>query len=164
MAFVAHLGHDLRDFRYKDTKFILIAGSIAYIICCVVLSLNYLGNIADCAAAAIPNLVLANRFISGMAVIFSVIIMLSIYSTMCPILWTCASTIWSNESSLPYRAFIILCGIVVYLVTLFVPYATLLNYIMTYWGYTGAFSGIVIVIRFFMLRSQDKRAAQQSAV
>lgn len=160
MAYVAHLGHDLRDFRYKDTKRIFMAGTVLYTGCCIILALNYIGKIEECAAAAIPNLVLANQFVSGMAIVFSVVIMLSIYSTMCPILWTCASTIWSNEKSVPYRLFIVICGVAVYFITLFVPYETLINYIMTYFGYAGAISGAITIVRFFMLWSQDRKAAR----
>ena len=160
MAYVAHLGHDLRDFRYQDTKRIFTAGTVLYTGCCIILALNYIGMIEECATAAIPNLVLANQFVSGMAIVFSIVIMLSIYSTMCPILWTCASTIWSDEKSVPYRLFIMICGVAVYFITLFVPYETLINYIMTYFGYAGAISGAITIVRFFMLWSQDRKAAR----
>lgn len=160
MAYVAHLGHDLRDFRYQDTKRIFTAGTVLYTGCCIILALNYIGMIEECATAAIPNLVLANQFVSGMAIVFSIVIMLSIYSTMCPILWTCASTIWSDEKSVPYRLFIMICGVAVYFITLFVPYETLINYIMTYFGYAGAISGAITIVRFFMLWSQDRKTAR----
>ena len=160
MAYVAHLGHDLRDFRYQGTKRIFTAGTVLYTGCCIILALNYIGMIEDGATAAIPNLVLANQFVSGMAIVFSIVIMLSIYSTMCPILWTCASTIWSDEKSVPYRLFIVICGVAVYFITLFVPYETLINYIMTYFGYAGAISGAITIVRFFMLWSQDRKTAR----
>ena len=160
MAYVAHLGHDLRDFRYQDTKRIFTAGTVLYTGCCIILALNYIGMIEECATAAIPNLVLANQFVSGMDIVFSIVIMLSIYSTMCPILWTCASTIWSDEKSVPYRLFIVICGVAVYFITLFVPYETLINYIMTYFGYAGAISGAITIVRFFMLWSQDRKTAR----
>ena len=74
MAYVAHLGHDLRDFRYQDTKRICTAGTVLYTGCCIILALNYIGMIEECATAAIPNLVLANQFVSGMAIVFSIVI------------------------------------------------------------------------------------------
>ena len=160
MAYVAHLGHDLRDFRYQDTKRIFTAGTVLYTGCCIILALNYIGMIEECATAAIPNLVLANQFVSGMAIVFSIVIMLSIYSTMCPILWTCASTIWSDEKSVPYRLFIVICGVAVYFITLFVPYETLINYIMTYFAYAVAIIGAITIVRFFMLWSQDRKTAR----
>ena len=159
MAYVAHLGHDLRGYRYKDTKAVMLSSSFSYSACCVILGLNYLGNIAECSVAAIPNLILANHIIGGAGIVFSIIIILAIYSTMCPILWTCASVLWEDEKSLPYRLFIIACGVIVYFVVLFIPYEALINYIMTYFGYAGALSGVIIVVRYFMLKSQDKKAA-----
>lgn len=163
MAYVAQLGHELSPYREKDTRRIMMLSTLSYGLCCILLGLNYLGNIAECSVAAIPNLVLANHLIGGAGIVFSVIIMLAIYSTMCPILWTCASMLWSNEKSLPYRAFIVACGVVVYFVVLFIPYEALINYIMTYFGYAGALSGAVIIIRYFMLKSQDKKAAAEKA-
>lgn len=157
MAYVAHLGYQFKEYSFKDTKTIFILGSLSYIICCVVLALNYIGNIAECSQAAIPNLILANFFFTGVSAVFSVIVLLSVYSTMCPILWTCASMIWSDEKSLPYRAFIVVCGVVVYFITLYIPYQTLLNNIMTYFGYAGAFSGVVIIYRYIVLKMQDKK-------
>lgn len=122
MAYVAQLGHELSPYREKDTRRIMMLSTLSYGLCCILLGLNYLGNIAECSVAAIPNLVLANHLIGGAGIVFSVIIMLAIYSTMCPILWTCASMLWSNEKSLPYRAFIVACGVVVYFVVLFIPF------------------------------------------
>lgn len=157
MAYVASLGHAFKEYRFSDTKLIIVSGIVSYIICCVVLALNYIGNIAECAKSAIPNLVLANYFFSGVGVVFSIIVLLSVYSTMCPILWTCASMIWSNDNSLPYKAFIVVCSVVVYLITLYIPYEVLLNKIMTYFGYTGAFSGFIIVYRYIVLKIQAER-------
>lgn len=157
MAYVASLGNALKEYRFSDTKLIIVAGILSYIVCCVILALNYIGNIAECGISAIPNLVLANRFFTGIGVVFSVIVLLSVYSTMCPILWTCASMIWSDEKSIYYKGFIIICSIVVYFITLYIPYEILLNKIMTYFGYAGAFSGFVIVYRYIVLKLQDKK-------
>lgn len=44
MAYVAHLGHDLRGYRYKDTKAVMLSSSFSYSACCVILGLNYLGQ------------------------------------------------------------------------------------------------------------------------
>jgi len=159
MAYVASLGNALKEYRFSDTKLIIVAGILSYIVCCVILALNYIGNIAECGISAIPNLVLANRFFTGIGVVFSVIVLLSVYSTMCPILWTCASMIWSDEKSIYYKGFIIICSIVVYFITLYIPYEILLNKIMTYFGYAGAFSGFVIVYRYIVLKLQDKKLA-----
>ena len=53
-----------------------------------------------------------------------------------------------------------ICGVAVYFITLFVPYETLINYIMTYFGYAGAISGAITIVRFFMLWSQDRKTAR----
>lgn len=156
-AFVAHLGYGLREYEFKDTNIVMIVGCIAYLAGCVVLAFNYLGDIANCAPAAIPNLILASRFFSGVGLVFAIIILLSIYSTMVPILWTCGSMIWENEKSLPYRLFIIICAGVVYFITLYVPYQTLINYIMTYFGYAGFFSAVIIVYRGFVFWMEDRK-------
>ena len=40
---------------------------------------------------------------------------------------------------------------------MFIPYATLVNIIMTYCGYTGGIVFLVLTVRWLMVRNQDKK-------
>lgn len=155
-AYVGRMGNDLREYNFKYTKLILGAGAFGIPFCSVIMGLNHIGNIKEASTAAIPNLLLANNFFGAIGDVFAVIILAAVYSTMCPIIWTCASMVIKDEKSLTYKLFCVIGGIAVYFVTLFVPYQTLLNYIMTYSGYSGTIVFLVCVIRYFMIKAKDK--------
>ena len=46
---------------------------------------------------------------------------------------------------------------------MFIPYATLVNIIMTYCGYTGGVVFAVITIRWIMVKIKDKKAAVKTS-
>ena len=160
-AFIGRLGNDLRGYKFSYTKLILCGGSLIYIVCCIVLGLNHIGNIRVAASTAIPNLLLANNIFGHMDAIFAVIILGAVYSTMCPIIWTCVSTLIKDEKSLKYKLACVIGGISIYLVTLFIPYQTLLNKIMTYGGLCGAVTAIVCTVQYCIIRARDKREGFQ---
>lgn len=155
-AFVGRMGNDLRDYKFKYTKIILGVGSFGIPLCSVVMGLNHIGNIKEAASAAIPNLLLANNIFGAMGGVFAVIILAAVYSTICPIIWTCVTMFIKDEKSLKYKLTCVIAGISVYFVVLFIPYQTLLNYIMTYFGYAGTMVFLVCVIRYFIIKAKDK--------
>ena len=72
-------------------------------------------------------------------------------------LWTCASMLAKDDKSKKYKLICVIAGICVYIITLFVPYETLLNYIMTYCGYSGCVVAVVCIVRYFIIKSRDKK-------
>lgn len=160
-AYIGTLGHELRDYKYKYTKIILGAATIGYPIACALLAFDHLGNIEAAASAAIPNLLLADTAFGAasgiLSILFAIVILLAIYSTICPMLWTCVSTFIKDEKSIKYKLACVIIGVVVYVVCLFVPYQTLVNYIMTYCGYTGIIVCVVCAIRHFTIKAKDKK-------
>ena len=72
-------------------------------------------------------------------------------------LWTCVSTFIKDEKSVKYKLACVLAGIGVFIVDMFIPYATLVNIIMTYCGYTGGIVFLVLTVRWLMVRNQDKK-------
>lgn len=166
-AFVGRMGNDLRQYQFKYNRIILFGGVFSIIVVSFVMGLNHIGNIQNSATAPIPNLLLANELFQGNAVagailggVFAVIILAAIYSTICPMVWTCVSTFIPDEKSAKYKLASIVGGVVIYIVTLFVPYEVLLNYIMTYCGYFGMIVGLVCIVRYVMVRMKDKETNQ----
>ncbi|MBR3164815.1 MAG: hypothetical protein IKF16_01395, partial [Lachnospiraceae bacterium] len=64
-----------------------------------------------------------------------------------------------DEKSAKYKLVCIAAGAAVFIVDLFIPYATLVNIIMTYCGYTGGIVFAVLTIRWIMKMSSEKKAA-----
>lgn len=160
-AYMSSIGKELSGYKKKYTTVICIIGAAAISVTVAILGLCHLGNIAESSQAAIPNLLIANQVFGSasgiLGAVFAVIILLSIYSTFCPMLWTCVSTFIKDEKSVKYKLACILAGIGVFIVDMFIPYATLVNIIMTYCGYTGGIVFLVLTVRWLMVRNQDKK-------
>lgn len=161
-AYVGHLGNDLKEYQFKYTKMTLGVGAFAYCFCCVLLALNYIGVIEHVSKIPIPNLYLANSIIPAVGIVFAIIIMASIYSTACPIIWSCVSMLIKDESSKKYKLACIIGGVASYFVTFFIPYQQILNVVMTYGGYAGAITAVVCTVRYIMIKTADKKKAMSA--
>ena len=122
-----------------------------------------LGKYFKSVQADIPNLLIANE-VFGVAsrifgIIFAIIILASIYSTFCPILWTTVSTFIKDDKSIQYKIVCIAVGIFVFIVDMFIPYATLVNIIMTYCGYTGSIVFVVLTVRWIMTLAAERKGS-----
>jgi uncharacterized membrane protein YkvI len=156
-AFVAKLGSEYRNYDYKQFKLVLLIASLTIPGCSTLMGMNHLGNIVRSSQASIPNLALANRIFGAMGTLFAIIILLAIYSTICPLMWTAITQFVKDEQSLKYKAGCVGMGLFVWFIACNVPYETLLNYIMTYCGYSGGLIFAVCVIRYFMVKNADKK-------
>ncbi|WP_289027457.1 hypothetical protein [uncultured Flavonifractor sp.] len=167
-AYMASIGKKLAAYKKKYTIILCAIGALAITVTVGILGLCHLGNVEQSATAAIPNLLIANDIFgvasSILGPVFAIIILLSIYSTFCPMLWTCVSTIIKDEKSFKYKLTCILSGVGVFIVDLFIPYETLVNVIMTYCGYTGSVVFIVLTIRWIMVSRKDKLATASGKV
>ncbi len=162
-AYMSSIGKELNSYHKKYTTILCATGAIAISLTVCILGLCHLGNIKESVTSAIPNLLIANKvfgYASGiLGPVFAVIILMSIYSTFCPMLWTCVSTFIKDEKSAKYKITCIAAGIVVFIVDMFIPYATLVNIIMTYCGYTGSIVFAVLTIRWLTFSFKKKKTA-----
>lgn len=162
-AYMASIGKELIAYKKKYTIILCTIGALAITVTVGILGLCHLGNVEQSSTAPIPNLLIANDIFGAassiLGPVFAIIILLSIYSTFCPMLWTCVSTIIKDEKSFQYKLTCILSGVGVFIVDLFIPYETLVNIIMTYCGYTGSVVFIVLTIRWIMVSRKDRLAA-----
>ena len=167
-AYMASIGKKLAAYKKKYTIILCAIGALAITVTVGILGLCHLGNVEQSATAAIPNLLIASDIFGAassiLGPVFAIIILLSIYSTFCPMLWTCVSTIIKDEKSFKYKLTCILSGVGVFIVDLFIPYETLVNVIMTYCGYTGSVVFIVLTIRWIMVSRKDKLATASGKV
>ena len=161
-AFVGTIGYNLREYKFIYNQLIMIISSGGIMLVSFLMGLNHIGNIQAAVQASIPNLLLANSVFGGnagiiLSLLFAIIILAAIFSTICPMLWTCASMLAKDDKSKKYKLICVIAGICVYIITLFVPYETLLNYIMTYCGYSGCVVAVVCIVRYFIIKSRDKK-------
>lgn len=166
-AYMSSIGRELAEYKMKYNTIICAIGAVAISLTVLILGLCHLGNVANSSTSAIPNLLIANQ-VFGTAtgifgIIFAIIILMSIYSTFCPILWTCVSTFIKDEKSSKYKIACVLAGVFVFIVDMFIPYANLVNIIMTYCGYTGGIVFAVLTVRWIMVRNEDKKNAKANS-
>lgn len=155
--FVATLAYQNREYKFGRFKAVLFTGAFFISAVSVLMGLNHLGNIEESASVAIPNLALAAHIMGPVGALFAIIIIMAIYTTICPSLWNTVSFFIKDDKSSKYKIAVIGFGVFTYLVCLFVPYQKLLGFIMTYCGYTGAIVFVAIVARYIMVKAQDKK-------
>lgn len=159
-AYMSAIGKELSIYPKKYTTVICLIGALAISVTVCILGLCHVGNIEASSTAAIPNLLIANSVFGAASgvfgVVFAIIILCSIYSTFCPMLWTCVSTFIKDEKSFQYKLACILAGAGVFAVDMFIPYAKLVNIIMTYCGYTGGIVFAVLTVRWIMFLMKER--------
>lgn len=161
-AMVGRMGSQLRSYRFYYTKMTIAVVALGLPIINIIMGLNHIGNIEQASHAQIPNLLLANHIFGAIGDFYAIIILVAIYSTLCPIIWTCVSMHIPNEKCTRYKLTCIFSGIGVYFITLFIPYQTLLHYVMTYCGSAGALVCIVIVSRYLIVKAKDNNGHSHS--
>ena len=155
--FVATLGYDYREYKFGRFKLVLFIGAFFISTVSVLMGLNHLGNIAESSVVAIPNLALANHILGSVGTLFAIIIFAAIYSTVCPCMWNTVQFFFRDDKSAKYKIGCCALAVIAYVICMFIPYQTLLGYIMTYCGYTGTIVFVVIVARYFMIKAKDKK-------
>ena len=153
---VATLAYNYRE--YKFNGFRLCIGICAVVIpgVSLIMGLNLLGAISEVHNVAIPNMILASKLLGPVGMLFTIVIILAIYTTICPLLWTALAPFLKDQGNNKYRIACVLVGIAVWIITIAFDYATLLNWVMTYGGYCGAFAAVVCIGRYLYIRQKDK--------
>ena len=167
-GYMSKIGKDLSGYKKRYTSSLCLAAALAITVTVGLLGMCHLGNIEESSQAAIPNLLLANTVFGPGASkvfgpVFAIVILASIYSTFCPIMWTCVSTVIKDDRSARYKIVCAAVGIAVFIIDMFIPYATLVNVILTYCGYTGGIVFAVLSVSWIVRLVRDKRSAGESA-
>ena len=93
---------------------ILFTGAFFISTVSVLMGLNHLGNIEEAATVAIPNLALASHIMGSVGTLFAVVIILAIYSTICPSLWNTINFFIKDDKSPKYKIAIVGFGVLTY--------------------------------------------------
>ncbi|MDL2259860.1 hypothetical protein LJB99_03155 [Deltaproteobacteria bacterium OttesenSCG-928-K17] len=153
-GFMAKLGTENPQKELQIGQAIGVAGLL---LACVVVGFAQLGNIRQIAGTQVPNLILAQQLSSTLAHGFAVLIILAIYSSACPLLWT-VSARFAAEGTSRFRVLTITLAAAGLFVALKVPFNTLVNYIYVINGYGGALLIFFMVVKLFRMKSSERRA------
>ena len=128
-------------------------GSIAFIVAVMILNFGLLANIGDVYNLEIPSLYVADQISPAFGMIFSVMLILAIYTTAVPMMFTACNRVSEDEKSNKYR----IAAIVTAIVGFFggqLSFSTMVSIIYPISGYVG----IIIFIGIFYTKYIKKRS------
>lgn len=121
----------------KEAGYGAIFGALFYAIAVLVLMFGLAANVDDVAGTQIPTLVLARKISPALAMFFTIIVFLEIYTTAGPLLWAPVKRFAPDEKSNRYRLVLMVLGVIGIVVGLNVPFDKLINVIYVINGYVG---------------------------
>lgn len=148
-AFVTAMGKTARS--RKEAGSGGLWGGIAFAAACMVVGLGLLAHIADTAGTEIPMLILAGNISPVVASAISVMILLGIYTTAIPLLWTVSSRFFQDKTA-KFKYLTIGLAALGIVVGLVLPFSQMVNTVYVINGYVGmvmlAIMLITTVLRF----------------
>lgn len=136
-VFLANLGKSAVSRR--EASLGVIVGVSAFSLAALLLTLSYAANVQQLAGEDIPTLVLIEQLAPALTPLFSVVLMLAIYTTAVPLLWTPVKRFAVDEKSARHRVLLVLGAASGTFIGLMVPFAQLINVVYVLSGYVGFF-------------------------
>lgn len=119
--------------RKIEIKVGSVVGSVLFMLSLLIVAFAMISVIGMVGASEVPSVLMAGNLWKPLASVFAVIVIGGSYTTAVPLLWTPVSR-FTEEGSKSSRILAIVLGVVGIVITLFVPYRTLMNYIMNIGG------------------------------
>lgn len=121
-------------------------GAIGFSAAIIIVTLGLLSCIEDVAGSQIPLLILAEKIHPLLGIVFSLIIVLGIYNSSVPLLWSVSSR-FAKDKSDKFRALTIALAIVALLIGTRISFAKLINVLYVVNGYVGMVLLIIMIIK-----------------
>lgn len=121
-----------------------ILGAALFMTSAFVMNLAFLGNIGEVGTLAIPTLYLAGKIAPALGVLFSIVLILGIYSTATPMAWSVCDR-FVKEGTMQSKIF----GAVFMIIAFFggqLPFGMLVGTIYPYTGYLGILLFVCLAI------------------
>ena len=133
-----------------------VIGCLAFHLALLALVFAMFANLDVLGGKMVPNIALATIMDERVALVFSVMILLAIYSSACPMMWGTASKLFRDEHSLKYKlgTLALIAGGMA--VSYFFPLDVLVNFIYGLTGYAGAAIMAAMFARKFYLNYKAK--------
>lgn len=143
-AFLASMGSGANS--RKEAGLGAITGALFFSLAVLFVMLGLLANLSDVAGSQIPSLILANNISPALAVVFSVIVILGIYTTSVPLLWTASSRL-GREGTPRFIIGTLVLGAAGIFIGLLVPFSRLVNIIYVLNGYIGFLLLFMMIVK-----------------
>lgn len=142
----------------EDFKKLQIANIISSIVIAVIIAINgfaLLGTADVVGKLQIPNLYLATEIWPPLAYIFGVIILMAIYTSACPLLWT-ASSRFAKEGTKKFQLLTITLAAIGIVIALYIPFNIVMNYVYVVNGYLGFIILVVMVVKMIGVMRRER--------
>ena len=153
VAFLAEVGNKTKSL--KDAEAGVFVGSTGFSVAIFIMSIAIILSIPDLYDSQIPVLVLAGKIHPVLATIFSIFIMLGIFTTSVPLLWTVTGRFF-DEGTKKYKLFTLIAGIVGAIIGLTLKFDSLVNIVYVVNGYIG-----MVLLAWMIIRSATGKAKKQ---
>jgi len=120
----------------KEASLGAAGGAVGFSLAVLILALGMLANIEQVSGAMVPTLLLANNIHPLVATVFSIIVVLGIYTTSVPLLWSVSSR-FTKEKTNKFKILTVVLAVVGVFVGLEIPFNKLVNVVYVINGYVG---------------------------
>ncbi len=162
-AFLASLGKVSNS--SKEAKLGATYGAILFCVALIIVMFGLMAVIRQVAGTQIPSLFLAEAMHPAVATLFSVIIVLGVYSAAVPLLWTVVARL-AKQGTKRYVALTFGLTALGIVIAIAIPFAKLVNFVYVLNGYVGIFLLLLMIIKKFKgkreLISVNSEAAEKS--
>ncbi|MDU4672202.1 MAG: hypothetical protein E6Y30_09160 [Finegoldia magna] len=153
VAFLAEVGNKAKSL--KDAEAGVLVGATGFSVAIFIMSIAIILSIPDLYDSQIPVLVLAGKINPILATVFSIFIMLGIFTTSVPLLWTVTGRFF-DEGTKKYKTFTLIAGIVGAVIGLTLKFDSLVNIVYVVNGYIG-----MVLLAWMIIRSATGKAKKQ---
>lgn len=119
--------------RKIEVKVGSVMGSTMFMLALLVVAFAMVSVLPLVGASDVPSVVMAANLWKPLASVFAVIVVGGSFTTAVPLLWTPVSR-FAEDGSAKARILSVVLGIIGVVIALFVPYKTLMNYVMNIGG------------------------------
>ena len=119
--------------RKREIQVGSVTGSVLFILVLLIVAFAMISVLDKVGASDVPSVLMAGFLWKPLASIFSVIVIGGSFTTAVPLLWTPVSR-FAPDGSRKAKLLAVVLGVAGVVITMFIPYKTLMNYIMNIGG------------------------------
>lgn len=132
-----------------------IVGSVGFCAAIIVMMLGFMASFEIVAGSQVPTLALANTIAPWVAVAFSAIVILGIYTSAVTLLWNVVASFAEDKTS-KSRILAVVLGVAGYIIGSLLEFDELINLIYVLNGYIGMVLLVIMIVRTIQWRSVPK--------
>ena len=160
VAFLAEVGNKAKSL--KDAEAGVFVGATGFSVAIFIMSIAITLSIQDLYNSQIPVLVLAGKINPILATIFSIFIMLGIFTTSVPLLWTVSGRFF-EEGTKQYKILTLVAGIVGAIIGLTLKFDSLVNVVYVVYVVNGYIGMALLAWMIFRAASGRSKKANMEA-